>query len=136
MDSSGPMLYVERVVVWTTLRARLANVMLALAALAFVLIPAADAAACAPEPIFAVADVKADLAATAWSDAEHAPDVGGEHSGEACVHGHCHHQGQSVAAPLGEEATVWPPSAISRAITADRAPPGAEPALLQRPPRA
>lgn len=124
------------VAIWTTIRVRLANVVLALAALAFVLIPAADAAACAPEPLIAAAHLQADASTSALADADQAPNSGGDHKGEACAHGHCHHQGQVVAPPFGKPTTVWPPSATKRLFVADRAPPGAEPTLLQRPPRA
>lgn len=122
--------------VWTSMAARMGKAILALAALALALIPAADAAACGPEPLLAVAKARVDGGMPAVSDAEPAPDRSGAHGDDACVHGHCHHQGQSVAPPLGEQASVWSPSAVARAITADRAPPGGGPGPLQRPPRA
>ena len=128
--------YMLRVMIWSWIKGGLTHAVLALAALAFILVPAADAAVCGPEPAAAVSSVHvADIDGGQVVQTEQAPDTQDGHGGEACLHGHCHHQGQVVSAPIGGVEAAWFMPTATVGLVTDRTPPGAEQPLLQRPPR-
>ena len=123
------------VVFWTWIKGGLTQAVLVLAALAFVLVPTADAAVCVPEPPSAEAALSgADLAAGRSISAP-LPDPGADPDCEACLHGHCHNQGQIVSLSLAAVQAAWSMKAGASPLTADRAPPGVALTLPQRPPR-
>jgi hypothetical protein len=128
--------YMWRKMIWSWIKGGLTHAVLALAALAFFVGPTADAAVCAPEPAAAISSMHAsDMAGGHAAQTDQAPDSGDGHAGEACLHGHCHHQGQAVAAPVGAIAVTPSVLAATGFLIAERDPPGVDQPLLQRPPR-
>jgi hypothetical protein len=99
--------------------------MIVLAVTAFVVVPTADAAICAPE------------AAAAHAPADHEADSGdhdgrgGEHG--VCAHGHCHHL--AVARPDGAATSTWVVGAAELGLALDDMRASFAPEGLIRPPR-
>ena len=119
---------------WTLIKNGLTQAVLVLAAMAFVLVPTADATVCGAEPASAQAAlISADLdghpASAPTSDDSADPEC------DACLHGHCHNQGHAVPPLVGEPQAVVSRTSVTGLFVAERAPPGVALSLPQRPPR-